>query len=115
MTDLSSLFVSQTLPSLSQLSGISTWYPFTIFCSKKPYWYLIPLPWPGIPIEAIESIKQAASLPRPPFPSPASTSVSSNSSKLTLSSAKASLTVSLIPKLIRLLWSSLPIKNSIEK
>ena len=45
-----------------------------ITCLKKPYSYRIQLPITGYPKDAVESKKQAASLPKPPLPSPASAS-----------------------------------------
>ena len=52
------------------------------------------LPITGYPKDAVESKKQAASLPKPPLPSPASVSCSSNSWILIPKSFNPSLTTS---------------------
>ncbi len=62
--------------------------------------------------DAIESKKQAANLPSPPFPKAGSTSASIKSSKLIPNSDKPSLTSSSIFKFNKLDFNCLPIKNS---
>ena len=66
---------SHGLPLSSQQSGRSTWTPHHSSCSKMPYWYLNPYPIAGYCRVASESMKHEASLPRPPFPMPASGSI----------------------------------------
>ena len=115
-TALFGLTVSQGYwPFFSQLSGSSTWDPFTNFCSNRPYLYLIPYPWPLIPTDAIESKKHAANLPKPPFPNPGSGSVSIISFKSIPSSLRPSSISCSTSKFNKLDCSCLPIKNSIEK
>ena len=63
---------------------------------------------------AIESRKQAASLPSPPLPNEGSNSTSSISVRSLPLSCKTFLTSSYKPKLIKLLDKSFPIKNSAE-
>lgn len=56
-----------------------------------PKSYLIPYPQAGTSKVVRESKKQAANLPKPPFPRPASVSYSYKSSRLYPNSIKASL------------------------
>ncbi len=77
----------------------------------------MPHPYAGYERVDNESKKQAASLPSPPFPSPASGSWFSMSNKgISISSSEsASFTLSTISIFTRLLPRALPIKNSIDK
>lgn len=56
----------------SQSSAISSWPSLVMHCLNRPYRYRRPYPQAGKFSVAIESKKQDASLPKPPFPRAAS-------------------------------------------
>ena len=70
---------------------------------------------PGRPTLAIDSMKQAASRPRPPLPSAASGSIARMSARSTPSAARAARADSVRPRLVRPSISNRPIRNSTER
>ena len=108
------------LDLFNQLSGvIQSFFSvvcllFLNTCLNNPQWQFNPTPSPFNPKVAIESKKQAANLPRPPFPNEGSNSISSISANSLPLAARTSLTSSYNPKFIKLFDNNLPIKNSAE-
>ena len=69
----------------------------------------------GIAIVAIDSMKQAASRPSPPLPSPASGSCSRSSASFNPFSRAAASTTGDSMRLVMLFASDRPIRNSIDR